>query len=1262
MSIRNKQFEGKSVTGASRALELFTDRYSFTRLLAERINEDPASEKVLFFQGAGGNGKSLLLRYLQAKMCKRLTVEHWQQLKTQPDDVLAERLAKLGPTGHLPVPTALLDFGVTPPRVEDQPRNPFYGLLGLRRRLAESADGMGGQKWRLRFPLYDFACIWYLHCKGKSPEEIKSLLPVAEAMGVVTTVVDALTGNPAGALGKAVFDLFAKGAGEKSTLYLSRRRLRPENWDAIQRLDVDKELIDQLPVFFAADLNAAIASPQAPKRVVLFFDTHEAFWGEQRDRANYFFQDEWLRVLLVELDLNKGIVVVVSGREVPRWPEVWDEKNTSISDEYLQIEQIGNLAVVDARAYLQNVFSPETTGIDAELCESLIMYASRGVSSGGNEVHPLHLGLCADVVLAALARREQLTAAAFDEVPEFEAKGQVLINRLLRYVTEGMRYAIHGLSACRAFDFEIYRLLGKSLDYTVDRPTFNQLVRFSFVRQVAQRGDSWYQLHDLIRRFDSDPQVEQAHRVLAAHYETAGEIEMIYHFNHFDWLRGVNLWIENFDQALKLSRYEQCQALLELRGDLEIRSSFDLGRISHSEGEYFQTLAKYGEAQREFEEAIAAYNAELATDPNNTATLNNKGTSLQSLADIQASLSAHDLAQQNYNASVTAYDAVLELTPNDLYALNNKGTSLARLADLQASLSDHDLALQNYETSITAYSSALEGTPDNAKALNNKGNSLQSLAGLQANLSDYGLAKENYEAAIVAFNAALELEPEYVYALNNKGNALQSLADLQASLSDHDLALQNYEVSITAFNAALELAPEYVYALNNKGLSLQNLAHLQESLSVNDLAQQNYEASITAFNTALELAPGHMHSLNNKGNSLKNLAHLQASLSVNDLAQQNYEASIITFNIALEFAPDNMHALNNKGLSLQGLADLQVSLSAHDLAQQNYEASITAFNTALELAPDYMYALNNRGISLKNLAGLQVRISAYDLAQQNYEISITAFNDALELAPNNTAVLNNKGLSLQNLADLQASLSVNDLAQQNYEASITAFNGALELAPEYVQIISNKGISLQCLADLQARLSVNDLAQKNYEASITAFNDALELAPEHMYLLNNKGNSLQGLADLQMSLLAHDLAQQNYEASITAFNGALELAPNHMSALNNKGISLARLANLQAILLIHDSAQQNYEASIKSFNKALELAPDDVQIINNKGALLPCLADLQARSGDVSKAMVTLKGAIALFTRSLAIAPNNKDIQSRREKLLAILENLENNE
>ena len=44
-------------------------------------------------------------------------------------------------------------------------------------------------------------------------------------------------------------------------------------------MDVQTELLEALSRLFAHDLNTMMAVPQAPHRLVLFFDTHEAFWA-----------------------------------------------------------------------------------------------------------------------------------------------------------------------------------------------------------------------------------------------------------------------------------------------------------------------------------------------------------------------------------------------------------------------------------------------------------------------------------------------------------------------------------------------------------------------------------------------------------------------------------------------------------------------------------------------------------------------------------------------------------------------------------------------------------------------------------------------------------------------------------------------------------------------------------------------------------------------------------------------------------------------
>ena len=190
MSIEDDLLEPSSITAGDRALALFTDRYELTRLFVERLNDDPAPQNILFFYGEGGNGKSLLLKYLRQKVCKQLiSPTDWAKVKAKPDAELAAIVTRLKPGTYHPVPTAFLDFG-SKPLGDVQPQDRFFGLLTLRKELAESAAGNAS----LKFRRFDFACVWYLSQKGRSPEEIKSFFPADQGLGLATSAIDALTG------------------------------------------------------------------------------------------------------------------------------------------------------------------------------------------------------------------------------------------------------------------------------------------------------------------------------------------------------------------------------------------------------------------------------------------------------------------------------------------------------------------------------------------------------------------------------------------------------------------------------------------------------------------------------------------------------------------------------------------------------------------------------------------------------------------------------------------------------------------------------------------------------------------------------------------------------------------------------------------------------------------------------------------------------------------------------------------------------------
>src|ERR1044072_8688617 len=71
------------ITSGSRALDLFTDRTDLIRTFASLVNEPSSSASIIYLQGDGGVGKTLLLKFLRRYVCKRLAPETWHNILTK---------------------------------------------------------------------------------------------------------------------------------------------------------------------------------------------------------------------------------------------------------------------------------------------------------------------------------------------------------------------------------------------------------------------------------------------------------------------------------------------------------------------------------------------------------------------------------------------------------------------------------------------------------------------------------------------------------------------------------------------------------------------------------------------------------------------------------------------------------------------------------------------------------------------------------------------------------------------------------------------------------------------------------------------------------------------------------------------------------------------------------------------------------------------------------------------------------------------------
>lgn len=969
--VTDQSNDRRTIHEGDRALELFTNRYEISRLFLTQLHEPAPNHPVLFFHGDGGNGKSLLLKFLRQKCCKLLFPQDWQHIRDLSAGEMLEATQTLQPGQYLHVPTVKHNFEQ---RIgDDRPQDPFYGLLSLRHKLSSAARE---RNYRLQFPLYDFACIWYQYRKGRSPEEIKAMFPFHETLGFVTSLIDITTKTPITGMTRAIFNLLAKDVttqlAHNVNLQVARWGVADEQIEEVIRRDPDTELIHELPRFLAEDLQQGLQQANAPKRIVLFLDTHEAFWGDQRNLSNalFFARDEWVRSLVRYFPLESGVMVVVAGREPPRWSEASTIPPTDVPAERIAPIYVGYLSESDATEYLYRVGITEPT-----LQQQLIIYAS--VQPG--EVHPLYLGLSADAVLQARTQKIDLTAADFTTLPDTRNRSKALMERILKYVNQEICYAVNALIACRAFDYKLYQRLGEELGFSATRPAFNLLTQFSFVWQAEQRGRGWYQIHRLLRRLADEKQetTQAAHTVLEEYYRNQEEIgESIYHLNRLHQQQGVEAWLTAFEQALQSSRYEECRILLEIRNELLIPHELSTGRVAYIEGEYFAQLARYPEAEAKYREAIAAFDQILSTSKPDLIALTQKGCVLKSLGDLLTKRSQYSQALNSYQQAIIMYDQALEqaqqLLPRSPHVshelLNSRGKAQRSLGELYAKQTDYPQAMALYQQAIATFDQILQVNPANLTALNNKGLTLNNLARLYDNLGEFPLALEHFQIAIATYDQILQQFPAEVKALGNKALTLRNLGDLQHKQLLEQQALFSYQQAISDYDQALQVAPHETKLLSNKGVALQSLGQLQVEQGQIRIAAEQFQQAIGVYDRLLELAPSSIPALNNKGMVLRHLGELHENLSQCELAMNYYRQAVRVYNEALNWSPHNINALKNKGNVLFNLGNCYRTQAQINQALEYYQQAIELYDQVLQLAPNDHDVQNSRSLVQQNLS------------------------------------------------------------------------------------------------------------------------------------------------------------------------------------------------------------------------------------------------------------------------------------------------------
>lgn len=593
--------------GPPRSLRLFVNRFESARDFASRLNDQPPRRTIAFYAGVGGTGKSALLRHFQASCCYRLSPDQWHEIGGYPDELFVGALAEA--PSAVPVPVALLDFGARPAG-PDRPQEAFGALFILKRQLAKSG---------ITTPRFDFAAITYMHKLGMDVEAlIRELFPAGE-LQLAADLADTLLHLPVIRTGMALYQIVNHRLDDVFTRRKLQRRVPPATAAAVLGLSPEPDLADELPRLFASDVAECLEPGSHHDRLALLFDTYEAFAGEavaaRRTRVVDLGGPRWFRELLGHLPLGSGVVVVVAGRTAPRWAQA---PVASIPDAYVDLRALGPIPADLADLYL------ESSGVaDARMRAALISYAS--VEPG--EVHPLLLGLAADVALAAAGRGADLDPDGFAHAEELAGKERELVARLLSSVAPELEEAIVAIGAARSFDEAVFAQLCERLELRADRADFPKVVSFSFITgqppglhagaegTAAPQRES-YEMHRLLRRAleRAEPAATgDAHRVLDAYYErmaAGGEftarMERIYHRNRLDAADGIALWRQAMEEALAIGRYDRCRSLITLLADLQVPAQRDVEATTYLVARAELGLGRLAEVERLLESTPAA--------------------------------------------------------------------------------------------------------------------------------------------------------------------------------------------------------------------------------------------------------------------------------------------------------------------------------------------------------------------------------------------------------------------------------------------------------------------------------------------------------------------------------------------------------------------------------------------------------------------------------------------------------------------------------
>lgn len=861
-------------------LDKFVNQREAIRLFAEALHAGDMKSRIIYFYGEAGSGKSILLRYLHRECSHYLPTDDWQFVTSLDVDNFVSHY--VGATHAEKTPSILLDFDVGTSELD--PQNSFGGVVTIRKLF---------EKFGYEFSVFDYANFLYLFKTGQLSSE--SIETKYEYLEHIFKHYDPLP------VDDIAVDEFEKRFSEHLILYLKQRGLDKELVQRINNWDARTELVAHLPELLANDLRQQTKVNNGLPTVI-FLDTHDAFWGEEYDLSNarYFERDEWVRCFISTLKDDSNILIVISGRDIPRWAQA---AKYQIPAEDMQLIKLKPFRKEDASHYLK------LNGIeDRNTCEMIINY----VQAKSNEIHPQFLALCVDAFLALNTVVEQqkflLLARQIDG-----NLNQIIVERFLSNVSQEISFAIYTLAACRSFTREIYFSLGDALHFRASEPLFRQLVRYSFIHETTYADDDVYRVHSLLKRLIRDqdsPDTRQSDEFLSRYYKERAEktghivdiVTSIFHTGKLDWSKGVEEWRENFQRGLDESNYQICRTLLDLKyadppDNLNFLAPLAKVQAYRLEGEYFATLGRLPEA---FDAYDSGLNLAITDDFFTQDSYKNyEEAAMINYGLAQLAIVKMDVAQamKHFTNGLNILDRGADIEPmGSIFGLTKaRVRTLLGIADIKLSFfGDRDEARLFYTRVVESVDFLAEA----GEVLDTDLLIVKALA--IRGLGQYLFLDSDVEEAINYYKRAestLDVDADNQRAEKSinfyLGTTTLIIADTYAFLRKKEEAIEYYNLSIRWLEKALSFAPSDFYILEKLATAHRALGnwHILEAETGN--TEKHYFASVAACDKVLAHTNGHILANLEKAETLLRFGQLKVRVDAVKEAKIIFEQRVL---------------------------------------------------------------------------------------------------------------------------------------------------------------------------------------------------------------------------------------------------------------------------------------------------------------------------------------------------------------------------------